>query len=513
MPQILAYIIFTFLGIASGCSMKHIQIINTIWRRRQILFITVGVAMAVIILGTLLTTRVYTASIVLRVATASGGTVSFTDYPYADTLLNTSLNIITSEPVKQAIRQQLGLTRDPQIEAEIIPNTELVKISVQAPDRQLAFNTVNTLASILQSRSAEFFSGSGKNSLDIINEQIQAVESELQSNRDAYNKLIAQNSQDGNKIAEVNQLIEVNQQIYTSLMTQYEQVRIRESIRENAITIVEPAVLPTRPSKPNIPLNLAIGLFASLAGGLGLVFLFEYLDQTLYSAEAIVEHSGLKLLGVIPKIKGVKEFSDSGYFESIQTIRTNINTAHTPFSMLITSSEQGEGKSTFVFHLSQAIAHEGKNVAVIDANLRAPMLHNLFELPIEPGLSEYLDGTAYLNEIIRESKNPNLQVITSGTPHDHPSVLLNSGKMQSLIKDLEKRFEIILIDSPIAHGIADVKIVAPAVNQILIIAKCGKVQEENLKLSVKQLSSIHANNLGIVVNEDDEFHHNYPYTS
>jgi Mrp family chromosome partitioning ATPase len=128
-------------------------------------------------------------------------------------------------------------------------------------------------------------------------------------------------------------------------------------------------------------------------------------------------------------------------------------------------------------------------------------------------LSEYLNGTAYLNEIIRESKKPNLQVITSGTAQDHPSVLLNSGKMHSLIKDLEKRFEIILIDSPIVIGIADVKIIAPAVNQILLIAKCGKVQEENLKLSIKQLSNIHANNLGIIVNEDDEYRHYYPYTS
>jgi capsular exopolysaccharide synthesis family protein len=494
--------------------MKIIDYLKTIWRRKYVILITTGVAMAVIAVGTLVSKSTYTASAILRIATVSGGTVSFTDFPYANTLLNTYQIIITSQPILEAVDKQLNLQSTSIIKAQIIPNTELIQITVDDRNPQRAFETINALVTILLERSDEFFAGTGKSSLDIMKEQIAQVQGELQNYRDTYDKLLAQNPQDAAAIASITQSIELNQQIYATLLTQYEQVQIRETVRKNAITIVEPATLPLSPSKPNKLLNLAIGFLASLAAGLVLVLLFENIDQTLYTTDSIENISGLHSLGVIPKMKSRKgqlpNFADSRYLDAFYSLCIQVNRSKFPHSILITSTEQGEGKSTIAFHLARILTLEGKKVVIVDCNLRNPVMQTLFNLPTECGLSDYLMGNVTLDAILQENKDFNIQVITIGSSPDQPALLLNSEKMHKLIPALAKRFDIILLDAPIALGLADVRMVAPDVDQVVLVVKCGKVQEENLKAAVQQLTQTWANSLGIIVNEDDALPRFYP---
>src|SRR3972149_2112056 len=147
-------------------------------RRKKIILGTLVATLNVVIIGLLVTTPVYPASSTLRIATASGGTVNYSDYMYADRLMNTYVSIATSSPVLDELKQQLGLVECPPIEVKTVPNTELIQILVEDPDPALAATAANTLTSILITQSQDLYSGGGKSPQDILSEQLQQIETE-----------------------------------------------------------------------------------------------------------------------------------------------------------------------------------------------------------------------------------------------------------------------------------------------------------------------------------------------
>lgn len=499
-----------------------------LWRRKWVIVLTTAVTVIVVVIGTLMITPTYTASTRLRVATAAGEPGAYTAYQYADRLMNTQAEIATSGPVLQELTTQLGLDEPPQIEVEIIPNTELIKIIVEDMDPVLAKEAANALAAILVAKSRELYSGGGKASSEILSEQLTQVNEELKQARQEYESLVTQPLQDSETITAVRQSIALKEETQTMLLEQYEQARIKEAIRANTLSVVEPAVIPLAPSQPRRALNVALGFMVGLAGGIGLAFLLENLDTTLHTTEQIGRVTELAILGQVPVASKGQQIAffngNSPQVEAFRRLGTNLfNIEHDqPKTLLVTSAEPGEGKSTVVANLAFTLAEVGRRVIVIDANLRRPALHQFFAVSNEIGLSNLLtadrepadiqlsyqtqhapaasSSLRFIVQAVADSRVAGVQVLTSGPIPANPAKLLSSSRMVDLLKRLADCYDLVLLDTPPLGTVADAVVLAPLVNSVLLVIGSGQVRREAVQLACQQLAAVNARSVRLIVN-------------
>jgi succinoglycan biosynthesis transport protein ExoP len=281
------------------------------------------------------------------------------------------------------------------------------------------------------------------------------------------------------------------------LLEQYERARVTEAMRANTVSIVEPAVVPQAPSKPRKKLNIALGVMVGLASGVGLVFLFENLDTTLYTTEQIEEATELSVLGKIPTARRQRQIvffnGDSPQGEAFGRLRTHIFTLDhdAPLqTLLVTSAEPREGKSTVVANLALAIAQSGQRVIVVDGDLRRPTVHKIFDLSNEIGLSSVLKQEATLDEALQGGKTPGVKVLTSGPLPPNPAELLDSPQMTALIEQLVQQFDMVLLDSPSLMAVTDAAVLAPTVDSVVLVIGRAQARQEAVQTACQQLANV-----------------------
>jgi non-specific protein-tyrosine kinase len=487
-------------------------------RNIRVILLTLIVTVAVATVVTFKITPIYTASCTLRVATAASG---YSNYIYADRLLNTYTKLATSGPILNELTNNLKLQTAPQVTVVTIPNTELIKISVESPDPQVAQNSANTLAEILMAQAKQLYAGEGMSTQDVLGEQLTQAENDLTKARQEYDAYVSQHPSDTSQIAAMDAAIQLRQKTYNDLLSQYDHARIQESILANIISIVEPAIFPLAPSKPNKALNIGLGFLVGLVSGVGLAFLFENLGTRLYTSKQIEAAVELNSIGKIPIMERGRPFS-------LKTQKTHVDAnLHTPFteafrrlmiqilmqnpnsqkkrgalrSLLITSSEPGEGKSTIAVNLAIAFAQSGKKVIVVDCDLHMPKQHQINGLSNQVGLSTLLTEQTSMEEIVQESGIPGMYVLTSGPLPPNPAKILEGPRMISLIRDMSQQYDVILLDSPAFLVLADAALLAPIVDGVILVARRNFIQEGAVKETRRQLAEIKAHVIGLVVNE------------
>ena len=496
-------------------------ILAILWGNKWIIIATTVITVAVVAVTTFLSTPIYSASTTLRVATASSGSVSYQDYMYADRLMNTYTKIATSRPIREELMTKLGLSARPTLNVTTIPNTELIRITVESPSPAVAQTAANTLAEILIEQSKELYAGGGKSPKEILSEQLAQAEAELNLTRQEYDSLVAQSPGDSERIDTANQAIKVKETTYTTLLEQYDAARLREALRENTITIVEPAVVPTSPTKPRVVLNIGLGLVLGLVGGIGLAFLFQNLDNRLYTSGQIEDAAELPLIGKIPPMRRMKllesKKSDAYFKESVRRLRTKIlaqksnNSNGDPLkTLLVTSAVPSEGKSTIVNHLAKMMAQSGQKVIVVDCDMRIPKQHKLFGLPNKIGLSSVLNQQVHPDEAIQKSQYSNLRVMTSGKTPPNPAELLGSPQMKALIDYATQQYDFVILDTPAILAVTDATILAPEVDGVVLVCRRTVIHKDAVQEVCKQLASVDARTLGVVVN-DAELNGSYYY--
>jgi capsular exopolysaccharide synthesis family protein len=271
-------------------------------------------------------------------------------------------------------------------------------------------------------------------------------------------------------------------------------------------------------------LIIGLGAFVGLAGGLGLAFLFDNLDTTLYSIEAIERVTHLITLAQIPQIKRRRKAqyitclsNNSPQGEAFRRLRTNLLIPATRQdnlyqTLLMVSAEPAEGKSTIVANLAQSVAQSGRKVVAIDADMRLPTLHEILELPNKIGLSNVLRQEVPLSEALQQAPNLNLHVLTSGPIPSDPAELLDSCNLIALIDQLRDQFDLILIDSPALLAVADASILASVVDKVALVARRTKIKAEALAEACHQLETINAPMMGVIVNQSEmQRHYTYYY--
>jgi capsular exopolysaccharide synthesis family protein len=189
--------------------------------------------------------------------------------------------------------------------------------------------------------------------------------------------------------------------------------------------------------------------------------------------------------------------------EAYRTLRTNITFSAVDQEIkkiLVTSSQQGEGKSTTIANLAVAYAMENKKVLLIDADLRKPSLHQFFLKSNRRGLTNILVNQAKIAEAIVETDVANLSLLPSGPIPPNPSELLASKKMRGLLEDLETEFDLILVDSPPALALTDAQILSTMCDGVLLVVKHGKAKQQIVKKTLLNLEHVKAKVLGVVIN-------------
>ncbi len=492
--------------------------IDIFLRRKWVVVITVVVTMAVVTAGTWLMRPVYTATATLRIATASVSS-SYQDYQFADRLINTYVIIATSQPLLDELDKQLNLSLPPKVSVQSVANTELITISVEDYDPNLAVTAANTLGNILISQGAEFYTGSGKSPSETLKVQVDQAESDLNQARITYNALLMSTPPPTDAIVNAGKDVDLKQQIFNSLSSQYEDLRVKEAVQANLISVVNPASFPQSPSKPNKILYLGLGLVVSFMAGFGLVLLFENLDSTLFSSEQISSVVRLPMLGRIPlerKKKGLQfPLNGSSYnTEAFLRLRTTFQKSIDELScksILVTSALQGEGKSTIVSSLAYLLSQSTKKIILVDCDLRLSTIHKIYGLSNDLGLCDYLMGRADLDDVIQQTKYPGLSVITGGRSAHEPVNLLSSDRMKDLIQELYNRYDLVLLDSPAVLAVTDASVVAPLVDGVLLVVKRAFIGREKLEAALEQLSTVKAKLMGLTINGEDISENYYEY--
>lgn len=317
---------------------------------------------------------------------------------------------------------------------------------------------------------------------------------------------------------------DTNREIYQMLLTRAKETGLSEQIKVNNITILDKATIPTSPIGPNTSRNIMLGIVLGLGLGTGLAFFAEYLDKSVKTDTEIREDLKMPLLGSVPIIKIKQEYArdkiilekDGKYWsEPFRVLRTNIllTSPDKPLkNILITSAGPQEGKTLVVSNLSIIFSQTGSKVLLIDADLRKPQLHNVFNLPREKGLSTYLVGEAGLEEVIQLTGIENLSVITCGKIPPNPAELLASQKMQEFSRLIRERFDYVFYDSPPLFPVTDAVILSASVaDSVVLVVRANRTPKEIVKRSQDALNAARATLAGVVLNSLREDSNSYYY--
>ncbi len=342
--------------------------------------------------------------------------------------------------------------------------------------------------------------------------------------------------------------VDTNRQMLDKLLQSQSSVEVSAAglIKPN-LRVTEYSPMPRAPVSPKRAQNILLSFLLGLIGGIGLVLFLDYINNKVESVEDIDRHLKLPALGVIPifeQPKARKALGDgslngqelvptngvmsgdgsviltqveanSSIAESYRQLRTSLllsSAGHAPRTLLITSSQPAEGKTTTSVNTAISLAQTGAAVLIVDADLRRPRVHKIFGLKNNAGLCNYLAGDCDLASLIQIAM-PNLYVLPVGPLPPNPAELLGSVKMKQVVETLSANFDYVIIDSPPVSSFADSLILSALVEGVIIVIRSGFTPREMAQRTKTHLQSVGAKILGVVVNQIKLQPHDYYYYS
>eukprot|EP01035_Chromulina_nebulosa_P019692 gene19692-25612_t len=305
---------------------------------------------------------------------------------------------------------------------------------------------------------------------------------------------------------------DTNRTLYDGLLQRYKEVSAEAGVATNNISTLDLAEAPSSPSSPKLLLNLGLALFAGIVLAAVLVLVREQMDDVVRAPGDVERKLGLTVLGVIPKVG-----QDSDMLDLLAQPRTNISEAYNalrtsllystvsglPKSVLVTSSQPAEGKSTTSLAISLGLARLGAKVMLIDTDLRRPSLHRMLGTENGVGLSTVLTRQCSVDSAITELGELGISFISSGPVPPSPTELLGSSAMKELIAELTGIFDIVVFDGPPVLGLADAPIVAAQVEASLFVIEAGRGQRGATKSALRRLNSAHGHISGAILTKFD----------
>jgi capsular exopolysaccharide family len=293
------------------------------------------------------------------------------------------------------------------------------------------------------------------------------------------------------------------------------------SAHDISARVIARATPPTKPSSPRKVLILAVVLVLSTAIAVLLAFALETLDRGFRSGDQVEDATGVRTLGLVPALTTSKRKAggpenyivdnpSSMFAESIRSVYTSVLISYSrpaPRTVLVTSSQPKEGKSTICACLARMCAISGKKTIVVESDLRRPSVHKLMGVPQVPGLVEYYRGEATLEEVMHKDEATGAYVVPAGKLAVDPVKVLGSLQVRQLFAELAQQFDLVVVDSPPLMAVADARILAPDVDATVFVVRWGRTNREVVRLGLKTLLETGANLSGVVLSRVDAKRH------
>ncbi len=318
-----------------------------------------------------------------------------------------------------------------------------------------------------------------------------------------------------------------SEKLYLLLEEKYHEAMIAEQSQFGYVQIIDYATPGIKPVSPKVHLNLILSIIIGLGLGIGIAFAKEYFDRTIKTPEQI-EKRGFTVLSAIPvievemKLDGKQLKKDEGrniaahlithlspkspVAEAYRVLRTGIQFAKLDRkikSIVVASSAPKEGKSTTASNFAITMASAGLKTVLLDTDLRRPVLHRVFGVKREPGLTDYLFGRAELNEIFKQTEVENLYLVPCGVVPPNPAELLGSEKMREFIEYLKLNYDMVVFDTPPLVAVTDALILANQVDGVLLVASAGKTEIDVLDKAREMIHRVGGNVIGVLLNNFD----------
>ncbi|HET9590327.1 MAG TPA: polysaccharide biosynthesis tyrosine autokinase [Anaerolineales bacterium] len=497
----------------------------TIAMRRWWLLVVLTIVGAVMgYLVSRIQTPVYQATTTVLVGESiRSSSVDRVDIQISEALIQTYVEIARRQPVLEGVVSALNLNESWQslerrVTVNPIESTQLIEITVEAnsPElaRTIADEVVNQLILLSPSgsESVETQLSSGFNQAQIANLQQRITNGQ---NRLAEIEAAIENTTSETQLTALQQEKTQLEGFLIEWERNYTQLVSLAGSRGNPtqLTVVEPAHSSGRMIRPRVQLNTLLGAGLGLVLALGLVFLLEFLDDTYRSLKDFSQSEEVHILGSVRKIRG-KKLSDkliayhqphSPIAESFRIIRSRIRFKGgdgLAKTIMVTSSMPEEGKSLTVANLAVVFAQANYKTIIVDANMRHPVLHDVFAVNNETGLGDVLNShELQVAECIKDTSVTNLQILTSGTALPDASGQLGSERMEKILMDLKKTAEIVIFDSPPVLVFADAIVLSRRVDGVIVVIQAGKSKRAEINQTLLDLQNANAEVLGSVLNQ------------
>ncbi len=299
--------------------------------------------------------------------------------------------------------------------------------------------------------------------------------------------------------------VDTNRALYDALLQRFKEIGVAGGVGTSQASIVDRAEVPAAPYKPNLLLNILIGLGLGLASGIGLALLLEFINDTIKTPDDVREKLGLAFLGGIPttKNKVLDELSDSSaqvseaYFSTVTSLQFTTETG-APKVLLVTSTRPAEGKSTTSWAIASSFARLGRRVLLVDADMRKPAFVTGSEK--QDGLANLLTNRdSVMDHIVQPEDSANLWLLPCGPLPPNPAELLSSPRLKAMLEEAADKFDIVVVDSPPILGLADTPLLSASANGVLMVIESGKTRTRAAVEALTRIKQAGANVLGVVL--------------